>query len=395
MESIIPGCPPATGKVHIHGKNRFFKVISCHLHALKYNLYATYNFFNSPVSSSDKLLSDIRSPSVDLNDILFGDQITSDPRLPDHVEEDWEDIYAKMIQQMYNTTSVILPSPIRIIAKHTHTDKKNVPEFSKHAHSIFDSESLSIKDLFSYRQLRSENLLHRMIHCLNVNCEDQSSIIRLSKGVFVHQKWQTVPKCNSPTLSMFEDCFLQSLDNVDAPIDTFDYSSLDFISSQTTPSSISASTWSSTVATSFLKYTFGVRYTNPYGGASDVLIRGRLPLWCHNLFLAECARQMPIKPNETRYGLFPFAPHVPVTFGSMDNYAATIEGEPTPDLTVVYERIAMELIEPEFAYDEFHDSANVKQEILKHILYCDIPDNVAQWLSSLADSWATPPIFFS
>ncbi|KAI9020170.1 hypothetical protein CLU79DRAFT_755996 [Phycomyces nitens] len=354
------------------------------------SVYATYNFFSSPGVYPVNSPLEAKSQDVDLNDFLFGDQTTSLPTTATIKNEDWEQAYSDILRQMYNSTSVVLPSPARYFNKFV-SGETQARQVSKYAHSIFDSESLSIKDLFSYRRLRSENLLHRMIHCLNVNAEDQASIVRLSKGVFVHQKWQTVPKCNSPTLSMFEDSFYQSLDNVDAPIDTFKYA-LDPTSNQTTPTLASSSGWSSTMPTFIpYSYTFGMRYTNPYGGANDVLIRGRLPLWCHNLFLAECARQMPIKPNETRYGLFPFAPHIPITFGTMDN-CPTIEGEPVPDLTVVYERIAMELIEPDYYQAGLtSNSSGVKLEILKHILYCDIPDDVAQWLSGLANSWATPP----
>lgn len=138
-------------------------------------------------------------------------------------------------------------------------------------------------------------------------------------------------------------------------------------------------------------YTFGARYTDVFGKASDVLVRGHIPLWAQTLFLLECVKQMPIRPNETRTGLFPFAPDVPVTFRSMAE-CFTTDGEPTPEMTLYYERFAMEFSEPEMVHHEADTLGRTwesrKQLVLQRMLYCDIPNNVAQMLTALAIPWA-------
>lgn len=138
-------------------------------------------------------------------------------------------------------------------------------------------------------------------------------------------------------------------------------------------------------------YTFGARYTDVFGRASDVLVRGHIPLWAQTLFLLECVKQMPIRPNETRTGLFPFAPHVPVTFRSMAE-CLTMDGEPTPEMTLYYERFAMEFSEPDMVHQEADILGRTwesrKQLVLQSMLFCDIPNDVAQMLTSLAVPWA-------
>lgn len=138
-------------------------------------------------------------------------------------------------------------------------------------------------------------------------------------------------------------------------------------------------------------YTFGARYTNPYGNASDLVIRGKLPLWCQTLFLSTCLKQTdPIQPNVPRLGLFPFAPHVPVTFTSL---AAHEDPLISPDLTFLYERFTMEHIDP-FALPDIGEGEyeyqwpEKRQDILQHILICDLPDPLAKILSDMATVWA-------
>lgn len=132
-------------------------------------------------------------------------------------------------------------------------------------------------------------------------------------------------------------------------------------------------------------YTFGARFTNPYGRAHDLVIRGKVPLWCQTLFLSVCMKQIEtIQANVPQYGLFPFAPQVPVTFKPfVETYGIT------PDLTVLYERYTMEHTDP-FAMGEGEaEWPERRQEILQDILVCDLDDGLAKILSDMAIVWAT------
>jgi hypothetical protein len=141
-------------------------------------------------------------------------------------------------------------------------------------------------------------------------------------------------------------------------------------------------------------YTFGSRYTNPFDGTSDLMIRGKLPLWCQTLFLSECIKQgEPIRANEPRSGLFPFAPHITVTFRSLaDSYSAH-DFTAYPEMTVLYERFTMENIDP-YALPEgcgaLHEDQwpERKKEVLEGMLLCDIPDSLAALLDDMATVWA-------
>lgn len=132
-------------------------------------------------------------------------------------------------------------------------------------------------------------------------------------------------------------------------------------------------------------YTFGARYTNPYGHANDLVIRGKVPLWCQTLFLSICLKQTePIQANVPRLGLFPFAPHVPVTFKPfVETYGIS------PDLTVLYERFTMEHVDPYSMPDIETEWPEKRQEILQNILVCDLSDGLAKILNDMATIWAT------
>jgi hypothetical protein len=139
-------------------------------------------------------------------------------------------------------------------------------------------------------------------------------------------------------------------------------------------------------------YTFGARYTNPYGGANDIVIRGKLPLWCQTLFLSTCLKQTadPIRLHVPRVGLFPFAPQVAVTFKTLTLEDANII---MPELTILYERFTMEHIDP-FAFPEQcgeeyeRQWPERKREVLENILVCDLPDELSKLLSDMATVWA-------
>lgn len=139
-------------------------------------------------------------------------------------------------------------------------------------------------------------------------------------------------------------------------------------------------------------YTFGARYTNPYNNASDLVIRGKLPLWCQTLFLSNCIKQTePVQAHVSRSGLFPFAPQVTVTFKPL------IQDETdsiVPELTVLYERFTMEDMDDAFIFPELTDEEleltwpERKKQVYQRILVCDIPDDLAKILSDMATIWA-------
>lgn len=302
----------------------------------------------------------------------------------------WEYVVSQLRQQIFNSTGVSYPAPETYFIK-----KAKNEQFNSHAAAMlsmidhnatfrFNSDPFCAADPIMYRKDRSENLLVRMIHCRNLDMS-QISLMRLSRGVFVHQKWQSSSPQSSPTLSAIEE----SLSNryidttAEAPIDTFQFDNVCNMVNHLTKSCYEM----------FIpySYTFGARYTNPYGNANDLVIRGKLPLWCQTLFLSSCMKQTePIRPNVPRLGLFPFAPHVPVTFTSL---AAHDDSLVSPELTILYERFTMEHIDPLALPDIVEDQYECqwpekRQEVLQNILICDLPDDLAKILSDMASVWA-------
>lgn len=137
-------------------------------------------------------------------------------------------------------------------------------------------------------------------------------------------------------------------------------------------------------------YTFGARYTDAYGYASDIIIRGNLPLWVQSLFLAECVRQnQPIRAGDTRSGLFTFAPAVAVQFQSLQS----LQQKVNPELALAYERIALELVEPDMLLSTTQtleeEESIWNERVIEKMLICDIPDSMAQILTEMATAWAS------
>lgn len=137
-------------------------------------------------------------------------------------------------------------------------------------------------------------------------------------------------------------------------------------------------------------YTFGARFTNPYG-SNDLVIRGKIPLWCQTLFLSACLKRTePVQMNVPQQGLFPFAPLVSVTFKSLSEYSPY---SISPDLTVLYEKFTLEHIDP-FEVPETHKDEHCclwpskRQEILNNVLVCDLSDDLSKVLSDMATVWA-------
>ncbi|KAI7860476.1 hypothetical protein BDC45DRAFT_494513 [Circinella umbellata] len=289
--------------------------------------------------------------------------------------EDWKQALFHVRNLMYSSTSVGVPSPAIYFEQMNLLPPRGASCLGRDIAIREVNLNTSVSDISTYRQQRSDNLVLRMFHCQLTNL-DKSTIIPLGKGMYIRTEWQS--KTPQPQ-SMFNMPLPQSMHH--QPVDEFEkllYSLQLPIQQQNTFVPYS--------------YTFGVRFTDALGYASDILIRGRLPLWCQTLFLSECVKQIPaIRPNETHTGLFVFAPEVAVTFQSLAN--APMSNELSPELTLRYERIAMELSDPELLFED--DSPDLemewedrKQRVIQRMVYCDIPDDLAQVLTDMATAWA-------
>ncbi|KAI9301285.1 hypothetical protein BJ944DRAFT_271720 [Cunninghamella echinulata] len=339
------------------------------------NVYETesYNNYNE--------VSSTYSSSPDSN-LPLSPVISTD--IKPSMDADWNMIMSKIKHTMYNSTSVMIPSPVSYLCENTSFK----PKPSKDPHFFYNDGILDVKDMFSYRQLRSESLLYRLFNCPLMKTEtDPSNVMRLSKGVFIAQ--QTQPSSlPSPQISplmasvnIFDDLFLF---NEQAPIGTFDYGNMKqlmMIQQQQKQHEEGFVPFS---------YTIGGRYTNPYNGR-DVLLRGgQLPMWCQTLFLNECMSRMPLEPHVPYTGLFPFAPSIVITFKPLSS-SMQQKYDCYPELTLIYEKYAMELSEPDHIMD-MEGTTNLwkdqKQQILDKMLYCDIPEETVPILTQLATIWA-------
>jgi hypothetical protein len=244
----------------------------------------------------------------------------------------------------------------------------------------FNSDPLSSKDIFMYRENRSEHLLVRIYH--HYDDSPKQNILRLSKGIFIKQQ-TSPPVTNSSVVENSLNLLLMS-DNDDIDIlngiNTFDFNNI-FNMIQEEP-----------VHNTFIPYTYtlGARYTNPYRH-HDILIRGNIPLWCQILFIHNCVLRQEtelIHPGSRLSGLLPFA--ADITFAFHTCYS---QEPPLPVLTLLFERFAMELSEPEFMMGDrvmVHGNTwkDKQDSILKGILYCDIPEPLATVITDMANSWA-------
>ncbi|KAI8062908.1 hypothetical protein BC940DRAFT_308035 [Gongronella butleri] len=294
-------------------------------------------------------------------------------------EIDWTKILSSIKRDMYKTTSATVPSPAHYMneSKHITLQPSTDPMF------FYNAELLEWNDLYGYRQLRAENLMYRLLHCsLMKVAVDPTSLMRITKGVFVANKLEATNHVDTIMRHDVPD-FMMDLDLLDTPaVDTFHVGNMaQFMQQSMKHQQLERK--------DFLpfSYTFGARFTNPYS-ARDVMIRGgRLPTWCQTLFLNECLQRMPLEPNVEYEGLFPFAPHVTVTFQTL---ASAAKANPTedfyPDLLMSFERYAMELTDTDALYaDSWPQQMN---QIMEHILYCDIPQQAVPILTQLATMWA-------
>ncbi|KAI8362774.1 hypothetical protein BD560DRAFT_373652 [Blakeslea trispora] len=343
------------------------------------------SMFFPPISQSDTDFQKQEEPKEETNNYFIDFDLPITDRL--ETNEDWSYVLSEMRQQIFNSSTASYTSPETHIIRKAHrqnpvlADELVASARSNALHDLAAPNIVRSSDPLTYRRHRSENLLLRMIHCRKLDLS-QISLMRLSKGVFVHQKWQSSISHPSPTLSAIEETLNLLNDTGDeAPIDTFQFST-DFFKSNLTSSCFDMFVPYS--------YTFGARYTNPYSGAHDLVIRGKLPLWCQTLFLSTCLKQSePIQPHVPQFGLFPFVPQVAVVFKpwNEEDYADLV----TLDLALTYELFTLEHYDPLLGVDQHdfdHQWSVKKKEILQNVLVCDIPDDLAAFLSNMAATWA-------
>ncbi|CAO3578206.1 unnamed protein product [Absidia cylindrospora] len=302
--------------------------------------------------------------------------------------DNWKYAVKRIKKEMFSSTGVGLPAPDNYLTEY---DGASTPsekcDYCKNHGSNFDfnSDPFYCKDVFVYRRQRSEHLLFRLTHILGPM---QANVLRIYHGVFVaqHLKPKEQPPTPSPYSSQQQQQFdlLEAFLNNDAQftlpdatqenfdsIFTFDYNNVPQLISNDAletppPTTISSSSSSSSPpSSSFIpySYTVGARYTNP--GAES-----------------------PIKPNQTRYGLIPFAPEVPLSFVSMTDKKDKVDD---PELLLWYERLAMDTSDHEL-YGRYVNSSpeweTARLDILEGTILCDISSEDAYFITTLGNSWA-------
>lgn len=322
-------------------------------------------------------------------------------------------------KKIYNSTTAAVPSPAYHLMQYDRQLKqaRNEPvestPFVGSSNNLgcldtsaynFNSEPLSSEDIFAYRRSRSEHLLIRMLHAFTKH-EFNHSFVRLSKGTFLLQKYEASEPVDFPSPTTFSnaiDLFVQ--DDAIAPIDTFTFNDLfNDMMTQTTSAAAkaqqeaAAAIAAAEAAKNAFKpftYTLGIRFTNPFNHMNDLLVRGNIPLWCQTLFITECMRILPIQQGATIKGLLPFGKDIEFHFTRLPllNTNDTTVVDPYPELLVMFERFAMELTDPQTMLEipqanqpEWREKLNT---ILNGVLYCDIPDETAALITTLADAWA-------
>ncbi|KAG2190790.1 hypothetical protein INT46_007652 [Mucor plumbeus] len=323
----------------------------------------------------------------------------------------WSYALAQIRKNVYNSTTAFVSSPAYYINAYENKYKKisnklaELPLPGSESDLLglfaynFNAEPLSTQDIFEYRQLRSEHLLMRMLHCFDKH-DFNISFVRLSLGTFMIQKWEfgmplTYLSANSLTNAM--DLFIK--DDSLAPIDTFTFNDLfNDMMEQTNITAIEKKRQEEEEekqrAKTFIPYThtLGIRYTNPYNYMRDILVRGNIPLWCQTLFITECLRLLPIAPGTVVHGILPFAKDIGFHFQTVPIVKNNKFKEPYPEIAVMYERFAMELSDPQMMLEnrDVYGKTweDVQNKILAGVLYCEIPDHTATMITSLSIEWA-------
>ncbi|KAI8331450.1 hypothetical protein EDC96DRAFT_429293, partial [Choanephora cucurbitarum] len=239
-------------------------------------------------------------------------------------------------------------------------------------------------DIFAYRRSRSEHLLFRLMHHMKRK-DTNRTCVRISKGVFLVQQWDV-----SETLPMDVD-YADSSDS--STINTFSFNGLyQEMIYQTQHNQ------QTTEDDDFVPYThtLGIRFTNPYQEMRDILVLGNIPLWCQTLLVTECMRHLPIQHGQTVYDLLPFAKEMGFQFQKLPHIERLVHQkmrqEPYPEMIVIFERFAMELVHPRMMLEDTDVNGVSWEEkyksILDALLYCEIPRAQAAIITKLANAWA-------
>ncbi|KAI8579949.1 hypothetical protein K450DRAFT_239871 [Umbelopsis ramanniana AG] len=138
-------------------------------------------------------------------------------------------------------------------------------------------------------------------------------------------------------------------------------------------------------------YTVGLRYILPFADIRDILIYAPgLPLFAQGVFLKSCIEYQKahgaFKVGMPYTGLFPFAPHVRVSFMELPVDHLLTTKDPCPSLLLIYERFAMEVLcDPEFRSAGM-DSNPAKCGMFP-ALWCNSDSETNQRLTTLAEQW--------
>ncbi|KAI8063408.1 uncharacterized protein B0P05DRAFT_239653 [Gilbertella persicaria] len=311
-------------------------------------------------------------------------------------KDHWNYAIKQVRKSVMCTTAATISSPATHIVAYERTkrekDNQEMPtakEMLGTNNYCFNSEFLSTRDIFDYRRSRSEHLMFRLTHSLTKK-DLNRSCVRLSRGIFLVQQ-AGVSDTPDSSLSDFLDPYSLNTGPINIGTLTMDELCQDMIRQ------VTEQTTMKTTFTPFT-YTLGVRYTNPYEHMHDVVIQGEIPLWCQTLFITEYMRQLPIQFNSVVYGLLPFAKDIGFRFVQLpyvDSY--TKDKEPYPEMIVLFERFALELVDPNLLFEDTPMRGSSwqerKTEILRAILYCEIPDDQAKVITNLANAWASSQDF--
>ncbi|CAO3622491.1 unnamed protein product [Cunninghamella blakesleeana] len=331
----------------------------------------------------------------------------------------WQESLNQLKQQIYNSTKVGIPTVPHHLKKSNNTTDTLVEKCSfckKTAFLKFNANPFGSNDVVTYRKQRSEHLIFRMIHNFDIKIE--KAFLRIDSGVFIaqHTKPNTYDQINQFSQTSMIEAFLNDVSYLNAdilgditPVFTFDQNNIPSLITNVTDDiydyNNNHSLMSPSSASLFTQfsYTMGIRYTK-INQCCDALIQGSIPMWCQTLILHEYySTEPPVKPNETRYGLIPFATHIPLYFQpflSPDEVGVEIEqynhqknkkDDATPELLVLYEKLNMELTSSvDFSLDKINSQERYKErnEILRNVLCCFISPDYAQLITSLANEWA-------
>lgn len=315
--------------------------------------------------------------------------VESDEQYPYNSQEHWCYVLSEIRRNLFTTTSATVSSPSESLFRYQQQlNSTRIPyydlfaDFDKKAVKFsFNADSFAAKDIFMYRQLRSEHILIRMANNLYAN-ELSYTFSRLSRGIFLVQKYQQGEPVRFPTHSSLD------VSEVTLSIDSFTFKTLFNDMKQQTVAHSSRAHHTTIEGQRFVPftYTLGVRYTNPYEGSSDIVVRGNIPLWCQTLFITECLRQLPILPDTIHRSLLPFLKNMPFRFTKFNNRDAY------PEMAVIYERFALELCDPRLLWQNNDDQGNTwnhaEHQILNTIVLCDISDEQAELITIVATEWA-------